>query len=112
MTKPKRFNVCCNPFDKHQNETKNLRLINLHLVKEAKRLNITLKEGNFLCDRCRLQIVKSASKKRKLDSVCCNPLSIHAGNVKKKLRKVNSDFIEKAKKLNITIEYGQSICDT
>lgn len=72
-------------------------------MEEAKRMNI--------CNDCRLEIIRSGMKQSKRDKVCCNPLSIHGDNVKKKIREVNTtDLVEKAKNLNITIKIGQFIC--
>lgn len=74
-------------------------------------MNITLKENDWICDECRLQIVKSVGAQRKRDQVCCNPLSFPAHDVKKKLREINStDLVKKAKQMNITVEIGQLLC--
>lgn len=111
MAKSKLKNRCCNPFSNHQAVNRDLRLINSHLVQEAKRLDLTLKESDWICNNCNVKILHSVAKQRKRENVCCNPLSIHGNNINKKIREVNTDVFEKAKKLSVNIQIGQSICD-
>lgn len=120
MAKAKRNIVCCNPLSLHRTpKKKNARSINSNFVVEAKRLNIILKENEWICDDCRLEIVKAQNQGKKKgntqskrDKVCCNPFSNHENNVKKGIREISStDIVDKAKKNNITVEIGQFICN-
>lgn len=47
----------------------------------------------------------------KRDKVCCNSFSLHGDNVRRNLRDLTEELIGKAKLLNVTIEFSQSICD-
>lgn len=148
MTKPTKFDKCCNPFSKHKIVKKNLRVIGPTLVRQAKRLKIKLNVNKFICNKCRSEIVKSSvascseseecskddesvqekdlieqerneseeeveldNSQRKRDRVCCNPFSFHGNKTKKNIREISQEFTEKAKKLNVNIKIGQSICD-
>lgn len=106
MAKPKRVDVCCNPFSKPQNMKKNLREINSNLVKKAKQVSIKLKKGDFICGGCRTQIIRAISESQtresdenatgketqvgitrvKYEKVCCNPFAIHGDDKKKEVR--------------------------
>lgn len=110
MAKSKKIDVCCNPFSKHRNVKKKLRSIGSYLVAEAKRLNVTLAENDYICDAARVEIATTVAKHINRDNVCCNPFSVHGNNIKKKIRAMTTDIIKRAKQLNVTIKTDQFLC--
>lgn len=70
ISQRKRDNVCCNPISNHDdNFRKNVRPITQELINSAKKVGVNIEIGEFICDKCRRDILHSVESLEMQESV-------------------------------------------